>query len=50
MIYITPAPRCNYGRWQMSSEYAHTLKARDYKDPVWVIEIDEQSEDKANDN
>ena len=41
MIYILPPPRCTYGEWRLSSVCAPTLKERDYKDPLLVIEIDD---------
>lgn len=42
MIYILPQPRSTYGEWRLSTEYSPTLKSRDYKDPVIVIEIDDE--------
>lgn len=47
MIYILPSPRCTYGEWRLSTEYAPTLRARDYKDPVIIIETDDEAEDTA---
>lgn len=36
---ILPPPRCVYGEFRISTEHSPTIRARDYKDPIWVIEI-----------
>lgn len=36
---ILPPPRCTYGEYRISNEYSPALRARDYKDPVWVMVI-----------
>lgn len=41
MIYILPTPRSTYGEWRLSTQYSPTLRGRDYKDPVLVIETDD---------
>lgn len=44
MIYILPPPRSTYGEWRLSTRYSPALRSRDYKDPVLIIEIDEETE------
>ena len=39
MIWILPPPRSTWGEFRISSEYSPTLRGRDYKDPILVIEI-----------
>ena len=41
MIYITPPPRCAYGEFRLSGRYSPTLKGKDYKDPIWIIETED---------
>ena len=43
MIYILPPPRSTYGEFRLSTEYSPALRSRDYKDPVIVIETDEDN-------
>ena len=38
---ILPNPACTYGEWRMSSECSPCLRARDYKDPLLVMEYDD---------
>lgn len=44
MIYVLPPPRSTFGEWRLSTICSPTLRSRDYKDPVLVIE----TEDEAN--
>ena len=36
---ILPNPRCTFEEFRISSRYSPALKARDWKDPVLVIEV-----------
>lgn len=39
--YVLPSPRKNFDKYRILEKYSHTLKASDYKDPILVIEADD---------
>lgn len=44
MIYVLPPPRSTFGEWRLSTVCSPTLRSRDYKDPVLVIEMEDETD------
>ena len=41
---VMPPPWCTYGEYRISGDYSPALRARDWKDPLLVIEYVQESD------